>query len=44
MENVILTNIINNVDGTSVAFDVWQMECDTDNMADGKGMYADHTT
>ena len=44
MENVIFTNIVNAVDGISVVCDVWQMECHTDNMANGKVMCADDTT
>ena len=40
MEKV-LSNSVNNVDGISV---VWQMECQADDMADGKAMYVDDTT
>ena len=41
---VILTNIINTAGGTSVACDVWHMECHTDDMTDNKAMHAYDTT
>ena len=44
VENVILSNIINNVDGTSVVCDVWHMECLTDDMVDGKANHIGDTT
>ena len=44
VENVILTNIINTVDDTSVVHDVLQMEYHADYMADSKSMYADDAT
>ena len=32
VKNVILSHIVNTVDGTSVVHDVWQIECHADNM------------
>ena len=44
MENGTLTNIVNTVDGKGFVYDVWQMECNADNMTDDKAACADDTT
>ena len=43
VENVLLTKIVNTLDGASVVCDVWQIECHIVTMADSKAMCADDT-
>ena len=45
VENVILTNIINTADGTSIVVVMCcRWNCHADDMADGQTMYADDIT